>query len=83
MNLGPGAAVECKTPGVTRGGGEGCWCLELTNAELINVLALRVGKKRLKGESSIPSRFHFSNFSSSLGSLVCEFLSAVIEGCIS
>ena len=30
INPGPGAAVECKTPGVARGGG--CWCLELTDA---------------------------------------------------
>ena len=29
INPGPVAAVECKTPGVTRGG---CWCLELTDA---------------------------------------------------
>ena len=29
INSGPGAAVECKTPGVARGG---CWCLELTDA---------------------------------------------------
>ena len=29
INPGPGAAVECKTPGVARGGG---WCLELTDA---------------------------------------------------
>ena len=28
----PGAAVECKTPGVARGGGGACWCLELTDA---------------------------------------------------
>ena len=27
INPGPGAAVECKTPG-----GGGCWCLELTDA---------------------------------------------------
>ena len=32
INPGPGAAVECKTPGVARGGGGGgCWCLELTD----------------------------------------------------
>ena len=29
INPGPGAAVECKTPGVAQGG---CWCLELTDA---------------------------------------------------
>ena len=29
INPGPGAAVECKTSGVARGG---CWCLELTDA---------------------------------------------------
>ena len=29
INPGPGAAVECKTPGVSRGA---CWCLELTDA---------------------------------------------------
>ena len=29
INPGPGAAVECKTPVVARGG---CWCLELTDA---------------------------------------------------
>ena len=33
INPGPGAAVECKTPGVALGGGGGgCWCLELTDA---------------------------------------------------
>ena len=31
INPGPGAAVECKTPGVARAG---CWCLELTDALL-------------------------------------------------
>ena len=31
INPGPRAAVECKTPGVARGG---CWCLELTDALL-------------------------------------------------
>ena len=30
INPGPGAAVECKTPGVAQG--EECWCLELTDA---------------------------------------------------
>ena len=29
INPGPGAAVECKTPGVAWGG---CWRLELTDA---------------------------------------------------
>ena len=29
INPSPGAAVECKTQGVARGG---CWCLELTDA---------------------------------------------------
>ena len=49
--------------------------------QLSNLLALRGDKKRLKRESSILSRFHFSNFSSFLGDshLFCEFLSAVIE----
>ena len=49
----------------------------------LNVFSPRGGKKRLKGESSILSRFHFSSFSSFLGHvLLCifEFLSAVIEG---
>ena len=46
--------------------------------QLSNVFALREGKKRLKGKSSILSKFHFSNSSSFLGH-VCEFLSIVIE----
>ena len=34
INYGPGAAVECKTLGVSGGGGGECWCLELTDALL-------------------------------------------------
>ena len=49
--------------------------------QLSNVFAFREGKKRLKGESSILSWFHFSNFFVlSWVVFFCEFFSAVIEG---
>ena len=46
-------------------------------------LRFQMEKKRLKVESSVLSRFRFSNFSSFLGHVfLCEFLSAVIEICV-
>ena len=60
INPGPGAAAECKTPGVARGG---CWCLELTDAlctVLINVhLALTVTLILWEGVNCLTLRVQF------------------------